>query len=243
MFVPTKKFTASFVFFTLIFCGLAQAEHQHSTDRPAVHGMLLFGSDHIYLSHLPMFHPPHDYQVILQVGLSNAAKNSYLNAKKQHPEISIFTIVPEPFVLPDKIAPNKQFSAQIFLGHFERGGVPISGSVPVTIEKVLFFKKFNAAEIAPNEAKYLAFGAGSEIFAAHLISVKPDFDHIMHIAPHAELAQLLQKSQILELTIPIAEKLQPIPANAKLSPTLNGNPIAEFQTGAEIYLEFGDLAD
>jgi hypothetical protein len=37
-----------------------------------VHGMLLFGADTLYLSHLPMFMRPHNYQVILEVVVDDA---------------------------------------------------------------------------------------------------------------------------------------------------------------------------
>jgi hypothetical protein len=39
--------------------------HEH----PAVHGMLVVGEGQLFLSHLPMFHAPHDYQIIMEVRL------------------------------------------------------------------------------------------------------------------------------------------------------------------------------
>lgn len=38
-------------------------------DRPAVRGMLIVGESHVYLSPLPIFHPPHDFHVPLDVTL------------------------------------------------------------------------------------------------------------------------------------------------------------------------------
>ncbi len=38
----------------------------------ANHGMLLFGEQAAYLSHLPMFGSPHNYQAIFEVTLSKA---------------------------------------------------------------------------------------------------------------------------------------------------------------------------
>jgi hypothetical protein len=41
-------------------------------DTTGVHGMLLFGEDVVYLSHLPMFMSPHNFQVLLEVGFDDA---------------------------------------------------------------------------------------------------------------------------------------------------------------------------
>jgi hypothetical protein len=45
-------------------------EHEHHDgggDAKGFHGMVLWGLDSIYLSHLPMFKaPPHAYQVIIE---------------------------------------------------------------------------------------------------------------------------------------------------------------------------------
>src|SRR3954468_23208955 len=55
--------------------------HMHHDNAPSgsdvptttgVHGMLLFGSGPVYLSHLPMFGTPHNFQVILEVTFDEA---------------------------------------------------------------------------------------------------------------------------------------------------------------------------
>src|SRR4051812_9463415 len=41
-------------------------------DTPSIHGMVVFGGEKdTYASHLPMFHSPHDRQVILKIALNN----------------------------------------------------------------------------------------------------------------------------------------------------------------------------
>lgn len=40
------------------------------TEKPSFHGMALVGERHAYLSHLPMFHSPHDYQAVFEVSLT-----------------------------------------------------------------------------------------------------------------------------------------------------------------------------
>lgn len=49
-----------------LLAGAAVAAPQGVTH--GTHGMALFGGkDALYTSHLPMFHAPHDYQLVLQV--------------------------------------------------------------------------------------------------------------------------------------------------------------------------------
>ena len=52
-------------------------------DPPAIHGMLMVGTQTIFLSHLPMFHRPHDYQVILEVGLQAASSNPQMDRSRK----------------------------------------------------------------------------------------------------------------------------------------------------------------
>src|SRR5579871_2920801 len=111
-----------------VFClaGAARA-----ADRPAVHGMLVVGHQKIYMSHLPMFHAPHDYQAIFQVELSAAGsdpKATYLK-DSQTTGSKLYTFLPRPFVLAAAAAPGKSFTGDLYRGHFERGGTPIASEI------------------------------------------------------------------------------------------------------------------
>jgi len=90
------------------------------------HGMALFGGKAgLYASHLPMFHAPHDYQVILQVHVADAATDAALR-KRLDGKTALWTIAPEKFELsrlaPSAAAPLRQFKADLVQGHFEQGG-------------------------------------------------------------------------------------------------------------------------
>ena len=65
---------------TLLFTAivLANASAEDAGDRPATHGMLMVGSQQIYLSHLPMFHGPHDYRVIVEADLGQAGTIAFI---------------------------------------------------------------------------------------------------------------------------------------------------------------------
>lgn len=161
-------------------------------DIPTVHGMLMFGDKKIYASHLPMFHIPHNYQVILEISVANSTRSQtfayYKSLKASGSEQ--FTLEPEVMDLSQIISGEKtSFNANLYEGHFERGGT-LLGSVKVNVEKVVFSKTLDANE-SSDGPDYLFFGEGDEYFAAHVIKGQPSFDQILQIthpnwgrAPH-----------------------------------------------------------
>lgn len=152
-------------------------------DVPTVHGMLLFGDKVNFASHLPMFHAPHDYQLILKLTFQNSSGSQALEkyaAAKLGPQ-SLFTLVPEVMDLTKIMDGTKTtFKAAIFMGHFERGGQNL-GQITVQVDKITFSTKLNAAVNVP-ENKYLVFGEGDEFFAAHIIKGKPSYDAVLQVS-------------------------------------------------------------
>ena len=200
-------------------------------DKPSIHGMLLFGQSKIYLSHLPMFHPPHDYQVIIEVELSAPAKEAYLSSFKNSDE-KIYTLVPEVFILPAMIKNPKSFKAQLYKGHFERGGKVIAEEVAVNIKQVIYFKKFNPQDIKPENGNYILFGNEKEQFLAHLITTKPDFDQILKVDTNENI-----KNNFLLVVIPAIKNTEPLIAQNTYE-SVNFS----IQTKASLYLERDDLS-
>jgi hypothetical protein len=191
-------------------------------DHASVHGMLVVGHERVYLSHLPMFHSPHDYQVIAEAVLPPDALSVYLRDRAAHPEQKVYTLVPEPFVLPDMIAYPHPFSADLYRGHFEREGIVIARRISVRISHVIYSQQFDPGASHPAHLRYLAFGDPSgEQFLAHLITAKPDFDQV--IETHG-IAGVLP--QTIEFANSSAEA-----------------PLPETGDRKEIYLETGDLSD
>jgi hypothetical protein len=162
----------------------AYAAHQHG-DPPSVHGMLVVGNDRLYLSHLPMFHSPHDYQVILEAELDPEAAGLYRSSKAANEE-PVYTIAPESGVLPEMAQAGRSFKAALYRGHFERGGVQIAAAT-VRIVKVLYFKKFDPLAGKDSSLKFILFGNAREQFAAHVITAKPDFDQILETSASEDL--------------------------------------------------------
>jgi hypothetical protein len=160
------------------------AQHDHSamvTDKASTHGMLIFGTDKIYASHLPMFRTPHNYQIIIELTLDKTAKQKFIADQKLHPEYTTYTIEPEKFVLPDMINAKRSFKANVYRGHFERGGIKIADSINIKITNIVYFKKFDSTAAKHTEANFLVFGTSKEQFAIHQISNKPDFEQILQV--------------------------------------------------------------
>jgi hypothetical protein len=160
---------------------------QSITPEPAaIHGMVLFGKQKMYASHLPMYHSPHDYQVIFELSMDNVSASLLEEDQQKHPNDVTYTLEPEPFVLSDMINHPSAFKAKLFRGHFERGGYEITDNVIVNIEKVVYVQKledFSPSSVFPpaKSTSYILFGNEKEQFAAHKISSQPSFDHIIQV--------------------------------------------------------------
>jgi hypothetical protein len=147
------------------------------------HGMALFGgSEALYASHLPMFHAPHDYQVVLQVHLADAAQDAALR-RRLDGKNALWTIAPEQFAL-DRLAPAapnplRRFQADMVLGHFEQGGTTQYAGATVVIDKVLLFRRLAPQLANKDSARYLQLGRGARRYLVKEIDSRPDFDHIV----------------------------------------------------------------
>lgn len=146
------------------------------------HGMALFGGkDSLYASHLPMFHAPHDVQVIVRLHLQDAKKDGALRRQlAKHPQL--WTLDPEKFDLqrlqPGHSQPLTQFTANFVQGHFERGGKLRYAAQTVVIDQVLLYHLLTPGFKQADLGRYLVIGSGSEHFVVKHIDRRPDFDII-----------------------------------------------------------------
>ncbi|MGW8390542.1 hypothetical protein [Pseudoduganella sp. HUAS MS19] len=206
----------------------------HAADKTyGTHGMALFGGpEGLFASHLPMFHAPHDFQVILQVHIADPATDAALR-KRLDGKDALWTIDPEKFELsalaPHASAPRKQFRADLVQGHFERGGSTQYKGATVVIDKVLVFRQLDDKPHQAGTARYLQVGSGTQRFLVKEIDSRPDFDHIVsyRAAPGAP-------------TTPVQVRKWGIkaPGNDALAMALKANMAA---IGGTIYFETGDL--
>ncbi len=156
-------------------------------DLVAIHGMVLFGKKSTYASHMPMFHAPHDYQLLLKIRLIDTAnvKTVGLYQQLNMTGNELFTLLPEKMDLAKIISGNlKQFQASLYQGNFEDGGRNL-GPLIVSIEKVVLTSKLNPADSEQNQ--YFIFGENEEYFAIHKIYGEPSYDSIVSITPPYKL--------------------------------------------------------
>lgn len=173
-----------------------------------LHGMLVFGDGKsLYASHLPMFHAPHDRQVIFRFHFSD--KKIDAKVKKHFAERQeLWTLAPEEFDL-DRLqtnAPNalKKFTGKLFQGHFERGGKQAYAMQTVLVDEVLVFNSLAPKETAKSEGIYYLIGQGTTQFLMKKIDRHPDFDVLMSVKnagkPKRKLNQIVVSTE--ELTLP-----------------------------------------
>ena len=157
------------------------------TDTTGVHGMLLFGSDVLYLSHLPMFMSPHNFQVLLEAGFDDAVLEVLRADRAAGGEAGgIHTFEPEVFPIveldPSGDGPARTaIEGTVYHGHFERGGTPIAERVTAEVRSVVHFAEFDIQAQRPTDLTltYLCFGRAGRLHLVHRITASPDFDHVI----------------------------------------------------------------
>ncbi len=169
------------------------------------HGMAMFGgAQGLYASHLPMFHAPHDYQVILKLRLSDPALDAAVRARLDG-KTALWTIAPEKFELfqfaPGSKPPFPRFRADLVLGHFEQDGKTQYANATVIVEQVVYFRKLSDQPSVANSASYIQVGSGKQRFLVKEIDSRPDFDHIVAVTTPAGTPRhplVLPKAALLE---------------------------------------------
>ena len=230
-----------------VFAAVAQHEH-HSTDRPSTHGMMVFGTHKVYVSHLPMFHSPHDYQLIAELEIDEASKAAYLAEHQKDPKETVYTLEPETFVLPDMVHNPRPFKASLYRGHFERGGTKFLDNITVKLVRIIYFKKFDPQQTDDDNREYLLLGNEQELFTAHLItSLKPNYDYIATAKVHAgkeEIMKIINAQGYLTYSLSLMQKdvHQPDKAGfaARVLPKEGGKRFT-LVVDKQLYLEFDDL--
>jgi hypothetical protein len=209
----------------------------------------------VYVSHLPMFRSPHDFQVILRV--SGEAAGTYGDFVAHFGSAPIYTFEPEPFSI-DGLDPagggptRTSFRGTLFRGHFERGGSKIAEGVAFEVERVVHYRRFRpgAGGATRGQLRYLCFGERDAAFLAHLITAPPDFDQILNVEVGA-LAGVSDEDLRGGVVIGVPDRPNDIDAKLREGEAFSGQVQAEpagvpaslecVVTG-EYYLETGDLA-
>lgn len=227
------------------------------------HGMLVVGEDSIYLSHLPMFMLPHNFQAILEVAFDGRGDphERYLHDRGQT-GAKLYTLNPtEQFNLTDLAVdpadlehpqPRRlSFNADIFRGHFEKGGEGIAHAA-VDVTNVVLFRQLDTYGQAPPplpRLAYFLFGKGQELFLAHVITQPPDFDQILSVKANGPGFNDEELRHGVLLTVPeransISERIREgerVAAEARLVGAAPRTVEIQVEAVIEVYFEEGEL--
>lgn len=234
-------------------------------DAPDFHGMAVLGDSTAFLSHLPMIHSPHNYQVLLQ-GSFGSFNGAYRDDRKAHPEARLYTFAPEVFALPD-LFPGKagerparrSFTGDLFRNHFEQPHahpempVKIASDVVVDVIDVVFHHRFAPDAQPPEQLTYILFGKGPERFFAHRITgpfqatSHREFDHLMAVDTQGLEVSDDQLRHGVEVTVTgrpnePGSKLEERDKVAAVAAVDGQDVPVEIGARAELYFETGELA-
>ncbi len=225
------------------------------------HGMLLVGQETIYLSHLPMFMAPHNFQAILEVTLNDDARRLLGDSRAHFGPDALYTCKPADFPIADLVSsgpglPLRSFKGDLYRGHFERGGTVIAPAASVHVEAVVYFAELTSAVSKSAELVYLLFGKGKEFFLAHWITQPPDFDQVLSVnvgGLESILAANGTPEKILQgITVAFPGRRNTPDARPKPGEKLPGRGHAtgahqlldlDVEAIAELYLEEGELRE
>jgi hypothetical protein len=151
--------------------------------------MVLFGENTSYISHMPVFHAPHATQAVFAVTLAESMDPrqppgetlaQYTSAKNAGQ--TLFTIVSDPIDLDQLVARRiSVFQADLYSGHFERGG-SLLGRVQITVEETVFSRPISPTDATNGYETYTAFGLDDEYYAIHWIGGDQRYDRIVKVS-------------------------------------------------------------
>lgn len=160
-----------------------------------IHGMALMqkGST-IFASHMPLYHKPHDYQILYKVDNKDV---NLLQVVRDNP---LVTIKPEKFNL-QRMIRGQEFvvKADVYIGHFEREGMLIYEGVPITLAEQLFVRQLTDLQEASRIQEYSAvpYNSKSGRLYIHHIQQAPSFDHIIHVDLEASCPTKFSTSKVV----------------------------------------------
>ena len=166
-----------------IFASLSYA--QEETELPpldpayeGIHGMALFShSSTIYASHLPLYHKPHNVQLIYKLSIKDFALLQMVRGA------DLVTIKPKKFNLQRLIRGEKMIiTADVYAGHFERDGMLVYENIDLDFSKQLYVREMTDLAKSSKKQEYdmIELRKSNRIYV-HRITEQPSFDHILHI--------------------------------------------------------------
>lgn len=214
-FAVWRKVPGLVVLLVLFWGGLASragAEALVPGGRPGQHGMVLFGEGGaLYLSHIPMFRRPHDYQAVFAVAAKSGALPADIGSR-------LYTFLPDACSLDDLLrGGQRSLRGQLYQGSFERPDARLLGPARFAITRVLLSRQLSAQLAAQPALSYFAFPAGQRVFLVHAIGPAPSFDQLVSVLWKGALPQPAERVALTGRADTLAQRLSPSAAVAQLS--------------------------
>ena len=166
----------------LVFLGVASSVVAEEEAQPldpgyeGVHGMVLVSkASTLYAYHMPTYSKPHDAQILYKVG-SKMPAVTYLVK-----DAEMVTIKPQPFNLQRLMRGERlKIVADVYMGHFERGGMLTYEKVELSFDEQLYVRMLNDIEKSSIRQKYDSVSVGTkERILIHQLTEAPSFDHLV----------------------------------------------------------------
>lgn len=139
----------------------------------ATHGMVIFGKEKLHAYHLPMFHAPHNKQLVITFDVPADVKSQIADLQNT----TYLTFVPAPFDLESFIKSPFNLKGDVYAGHFEQDGVVVLSDVTIVNPKIEFV--MDLAKPAHHGIEtYKVFGTKDDAYALHLINGGSAVDQI-----------------------------------------------------------------
>ena len=141
-----------------------------------LHGMVLMNNgSSLYASHLPTYTKPHDVQIIYSIDADTAAMIHLIR------DADMVTIKPEPFNL-QRLIRGESFSvkADVYMGHFERGGLLTYENVDIEFEEQLYVRLLDKPDHSHVRQIYdSVILKKNQRILIHQIQKAPSYEHLM----------------------------------------------------------------
>ena len=239
-----------------------QQSDQHHGPFPfaSLHGFFMLGNDNIMLYHSSAFASiNHPYQMIINVNITpvlssdqyELAYDALINFGwtwithngEWHGGSHEHLVSHEPFTLPHFHAGSvPHFNGDISLLWTDGRGYAVHRylqDVTLTVEKIMYFRRFDLSADYPETLTYLLFGIGSDVYMAHYLTKNSGtkenphplaFDDILRVNRPAWLAgqdDLLES--VIEVKIPSVSVTtlptsSPLPVGTPVNVTVYGHP-------------------
>lgn len=181
IFAMLKRF---YLILLIIFNTALQAQDSEEKEPPpldpkymGVHNMALVNSGStIYATHISSYKEPHNVQIIYRVDFE---QNSIIPLVR---DSDLVTIKTQPFSLQRLMREEKdvEITADIYLGHFDRGGFKAYEKAYINFSKPIYIRELKDIDTSNRLQKYDVVDVKSdERMLIHQIQSSPSFDHIM----------------------------------------------------------------